>query len=150
MPPVTSIAFDDGTSATLTNGKPYPANRFDNWTPVPIVRGTVVGRQSDLTPHGFFTADVCGVTFQLSKIPVRTTDTVRYLEIARRLVRHLKKCGSCTVNTGDTDSNSYSTLYNMPGAEPSLSLTDTNQLEYTLSVSLFAPDGTALDCFYDP
>ena len=150
MPPVTSIVFDDGASATLTNGKPYPANRFDNWTTSPIFRGTRAHRQSDLTPTAFSTARLSSCSFQLSKIPSRTTSALRYLTIADRLIAHLLNAGSCTVNTGDTDTNSYSGLYLVPGFEPQITLSDANQLEYTLTLALFSPAGARLICNYDP
>jgi hypothetical protein len=148
--PVTSITFNDGVARTLTNGKPYPANRFDNWTMAPIFRGTVAHRQSDLTPTAFSTARLSSCSFQLSKIPSRTTSALRYLTVAHRLIAHLLNAGSCVVNTGDTDTTTHSGLYLLPGFEPTITLTDPGQLEYTLSLALFDPAGTILVCNYDP
>lgn len=149
-PPVTSISFTDSIgAATLTNGKPFPANRFDNWTPITRPYGDLVHRQSDMTPSSFRLGTVYGCSFELSKIPQRTTDTFRYVTIADRLIAHLLNAGSCTVNTGDSDTASYSSLYLMPGLQPSLTLVDPNQLEYTLSLALFSPAGTRLVCHYD-
>lgn len=148
--PVTSIVFDDGTSATLTNGKSYPGNRFDNWTMTPLFRGTRAHRQSDLTPTAFSTSRLTSASFQLSKIPSRTTGGLRYLTIADRLIAHLLNAGSCTVNTGDTDTTIHTSLYLVPGFEPTIALSDPNQLEYTLTLALFSPSGTRLVCNYDP
>lgn len=151
MPPVTSITFTDSDgAATLTNGKPYPANRFDNWTMAPIFRGDRKHRQSDLTPTAFSTTRLTSASFQLSKIPSRTMSALRLLTIADRLIAHLLNAGSCTVNTGDTDTSSYSGLYLLPGFEPTITLADNNQLEYTLTLALFSPAGTRLICNYDP
>lgn len=149
MPPVTSIVFDDGTSRTLTNGKPYPANRFHNWTPITRPYGQTVHRQSDHSPTFFQLGVQYGASFDLPLIPQRTTSALRLLTIADRLVAHLLAGGTCTVNTGDTDTASYSGCYLMPGAEPSLVCTDHNQLEYTLSLALFNPAGTRMVCHYD-
>lgn len=148
--PVTSIVFTDDTgAATLTNSKPFPANRFDDWTPIPVVNGALVHRQSDMTPTRFKTSVVRGVSFSLSKIPQRTSSAVRLVGIAERLMEHLQNGGSVTVNTGDTSTSSYSGLYLAPGTVPSLVLSDSNQLEYTLTLALFSPAGTRLTCYYD-
>lgn len=148
-PPVTSIVFNDGVSATLTNGKPYPANRFDNWTPATAPYGSLVHRQSDQTPTMLKLGTVFGASFQLSKIPDRTTSALRLTDIANRLVAHLENAGSVTINTGDVNTAIYTGCYLLQGFTPTLVLSDPNQLEYTLSLALHQPGGSHLVCHYD-
>lgn len=146
----TTITFTDATgAATLKNGKPFPADRFANWIPLTRPYGQTVHRQSDKTPTFFQLGTQYGASFDLPLIPQRTSSAVRLLTIADRFVAHLLAGGSCTVNTGDSNSASYSGCYLMPGTEPSLVCTDNNQLEYTLSVALFNPAGTRMVCHYD-
>lgn len=150
MPPVTSITFTDTIgAATLTNGKSYPANRFANWAPMTRPIGDTVHRQSDGVPTHFNLRTQYGASFELRMIPQRTVSATRMDAIANRLINHLLRGGSCTVNTGDTDTAAYSTCYLWPGSEPSLTLSDPNQLEYTLSLMLFNTS-TAMVCHYDP
>lgn len=150
MPPVTSITFTDSIgAATLKNGKPFPANRFSNWNPMTRPYGDTKHRQSDMVPTHFNLGTMYGASFELRMIPERTTDTVRYVDIADRLIVHLLKGGSCTVNTGDDDTSSYSTCYLMPGSEPSLALADSNQLEHTLTLAVFNTSSRMV-CNYDP
>lgn len=145
----TSIVFNDGSSATLTNGKPSPADRFSSWMPLTRPYGQTVHRQSDLTPTFFRLGTMYGAALELRMIPQRTSSTLRLVTIADRLIAHLLGGGSCTVNTGDVSSNSYSSCYLMPDTEPQLTFSDPGQLEYTLAVSLFNPGGTRMVCHYD-
>lgn len=150
MPPVTSITFTDGIgAATLTNGKPYPANRFSNWNPFSMPYGDRVTRQSDRTPTMFRLGSLYGASFELRMIPQRTSGGVRLVTIADRLRYHLLNGGSCTVNTGDTDTAIYTGCYVAPGVDPQLSMADPNQLEHTLTLSLINPAGTRMVCHYD-
>ena len=148
--PTVSITFTDSIgAATLTNGKTYPGTRFDNWTPITRPVGDLVHRQSDQTPSMFRLATIYGASFELSKIPQRTISSVRLVTVADRLCAHLLNGGSCTVNTGDSDTASYTGCYLMPGTTPELRLTDPQMLEYTLSLALFNPAGTRMVCHYD-
>lgn len=146
----TTITFTDATgAATLKNGKPSPADRFTNWTPITRPYGQTVHRQSDRTPTFFQLGTQYGASFELRLIPQRTVSGSRLLTIADRFIAHLVAGGSCTVNTGDVNTASYSGCYLMPGTEPTLNCADNNQLEYTLTVVLFNPAGTRMVCHYD-
>jgi hypothetical protein len=147
--PVTSITFTDSIgAATLTNGKNFPGNRFSNWNPMTKVYGDTKHRQSDMVPTHFNLGTMYGASFELRMIPERTTSAVRLVTIADRLIVHLMKGGSCVVNTGDSDTSSYSTCYLFPDTEPSLVLADPNMLEHTLSLAVFNTS-TRMVCNYD-
>lgn len=148
----TSISFTDTIgAATLTNGKPFPGDRFANWTPLSRPFGESASRQSDGRITRFRLRDDFGASFELRGIPVRTTGALRLVDIADRLVYHLLNGGTCTVNTGDAESNSYATCSLMPETEPQLQLSDPQALEYTLSVSLLNVAGSPVRmvCHYD-
>lgn len=133
----TSITFTDAVgAATLTNGKPTPGDRFSNWLPMPKPIGDSVNRMSDLALMMFKTADAFGASFALTQIPVATSGGVRLVDVAARFMYHLENGGTCAVNTGDVDGNAYATCGLMPGTTPTLTLSDRQNLEYTLSVSL--------------
>lgn len=144
----TSLVFNDGGAATLTNGKPTPGDRFAAWVPMTTPYGQTVHRQSDMVPTHFNLGTMYAASFELRMIPVRTTSAVRLVEIANRLKAHLLKGGSVTVNTGDVSTNSYTTCYLLPGTEPQLIAADDRMLEYTLSLALFNTS-TAMVCRYD-
>lgn len=133
----TSIVFTDAFGlATLTNGKPSPGDRFAAWAPRSRPHGESAPRQSDRRLTMFHLSDSYGAAFELRGIPVRTTGGVRPVDIADRLVYHLLNAGTCAVNTGDAEGNSYATCQLMPETEPELVLSDPQALEYTLSLSL--------------
>lgn len=132
-----SIVFTDSIgTATLTNGKPGPAGRFGAWVPDSedigderVVQGT------GATVKFVYRTDYMA-SFELAKIPVETTGGQRLVDIANRLKRWLNSGGTCTVNTGDVESNSYATCGVAPGTKAKLTLTDRKNLEYTLTLSL--------------
>ena len=133
----TSIMFTDGIgAATLTNGKPTPADRFTGWVTKSLPVGDSANRQSDgaLTRLRYRTD--YGASFSLTMIPVATTGGQRLVDIADRLIFWLLNGGTCTVNTGDAESNSYATCGLMPGTTPTLALSDKRNLEYTLTLDL--------------
>lgn len=147
----TTITFTDSIgAATLSNGKPTPGDRFGNWVPQSKPIGDSVNRMSDLALMMFKTADSYGATFELSQIPVATSGGNRLVDIAARLVYHLQNGGTCAVNTGDVEANSYATCGLMPGTTPSLTLSDRQSLEYTLSLALINLAGSpvAMVCHY--
>lgn len=142
----TTITFDDGSAATLDNGKPAPGDRFANWTPFPEPIGDSSARQSDAAITMFvFRTDYC-VRFDLPHIP--STGASSKLSIAHRLIAHLIKGGTCAVNTGDVASNSYATCALRPGSKPQLALTNKRTLEYTLSLELINRGGAMMACRY--
>src|SRR4051794_17818472 len=116
-----SISFTDAFgSATLTNGKPSPADRFANWTPKSVPFGDAANRQSDGALTRLKLRDDYGATFDLTMIPVATSGGNRLADIADRLCYHLQNGGTCTVTTGDVDANAYATCGLMPGTTPTL------------------------------
>ena len=127
----TSIQWYDTASRTLTNSKPTPADRFDNWTPItPPEASAVYGLGTGIRHQWRFRQDY-GASFALSKIPVADTDLVM------RLLRHLQEGGEITVNTGDSSGRSYDCIafpnWDIPeGAE----FTDNRMLEYTLTLKV--------------
>lgn len=132
-----SITFTDGIgSATLTNGKPAPGDRFANWVEKPVPFGDSARRQSDGLLTKLRLRDDFGCSFDLTQIPVATTGGQRLVDIAARLVYWLQNGGTCAVNTADNESNSYATCALMDGTTPSLVLSDKRNLEYTLTLSL--------------
>lgn len=132
----TSLVFNDGVAATLTNGKPGAGGRFANWVPMTKPVGESANRQSDGALSTFVFRTDYGASFELRGIPVETSGGVRPVDVAVRLIAWLMSGGTVTVNTGDVESNSYATCGLMPGTTPSLTLTDRKNLEYTLSLSL--------------
>ena len=132
----TTITFNDGTAATLTNGQAAPGDRFGNWVPQTTPIGAVATLQATGAIAQFRTRMQYGASFEVRRIPVATTGGVRPVDIAVRLIAHLLGGGTCAVNTGDAESNSYATCGLMPGTTPTLALSDRKQLWYTLTLSL--------------
>jgi hypothetical protein len=110
----TSIAWTDSIgAATLTNGRPVPADRFSGWTPdwVPIrAAATLLGPQEE---ESFEFADIHIARFELQNIP----DTEH--DLCLRLKRHLMRNGSVTINTGDDAARTY-TAKRRPGSDVTL------------------------------
>lgn len=146
----TTITFNDGAAATLTNGKPTPGDRFSNWVVQTKPVGDTANRQSDGALMMFAFRTDYGASFELSQIPIATAAGVRMADVAARLLAWLLQGGTCAVNTGDVETNSYATCGLMPGTTPSLTLSDKKNLEYTLSLSLINLAGSpvAMVCHY--
>lgn len=146
-----SIAFTDGIgAATLTNVLPSGAARFSNWVPTTKPVGATAVRQSDGATTMFVFRTDYGATFDFEHLPVKTIGGVRAVDIAARLVAWLMQGGTCAVNTGDVEANSYATCGVMPGSTPTLRLADRKTLEYTLSLSLINLAGSPVPmlCHY--
>lgn len=137
----TSIAFNDGSAATLTNGKNLYGDRFRNWVPMPAPEASrVVCLGTGLVAEWRFRTDY-GAAFELPYIPADSLDVVD------RLIRHLYGGGSCTVTTGDSASHVYTcTLF--PGSTPALALEDRVLMEYTLSLKLRNSGNAVMECLY--
>ena len=147
----TTITFVDGIgAATLSNGKPSPADRFSNWVPStePIGASKVV-QATGATVMFTYRTDYLA-SFELAHIPVETTGGVRPVDIAVRLIAWLHAGNTCAVNTGDAESSSYATCGIAPGTKAKLALTDRKNLEYTLTLSLvnLAVSPVAMVCHY--
>lgn len=91
-----------------------------------------------------------GASFELRHIPIASVGGVRNVEVADRLIAHLLGGGTCTVNTGDSGSASYTTCGLMPGTQPTLTQMNVATLEYSLSLSLINLAGSpaAMFCRY--
>lgn len=135
-----SISFNDGAAWVLTNGKPAPADRFANWTEMPNPFGDDARRQADGRLTKIRLRDDFGASFELRQIPVKLNGGQRLVDIAGRLIYHLKNGGLCSVATGDVDANVYANCQLMDGTTPNLTLADKANLEYTLSLALVNVD----------
>lgn len=58
------------------------------------------------------------------------------VEIADRLIYHLRNGGTCSVYTNDAAASQYATCGLRPGTTPQLQLTDRRAMEFTLSLEL--------------
>ena len=147
-----SIAFTDGIgAATLVNNFPAPGDRFANWTPITRPYGDSVSRLSDGAITMFVTRTDYGASFDLVGIPVKAqTGGTNLVAVADRLIAWLMQGGTCSVTTGDSLSSVYPTCGLWPGSTPTLRLTNTKTLEYTLSLQLLNLAGSPvrMDCAY--
>lgn len=137
----TSITFTDGTgTATLTNGKPAPTDRFRGWTPDTAIIGPSeeASGTGDLFTWAFRTDYL--VTFQLEAIPAASLTTLM------RLKRWLLSGGAVTVNTGDVASRSYTCK--MPKGKPPEITYDPEFKEYTVRLTLRNTAAADLVCVY--
>lgn len=144
-----TIAFTDATgAATLDTGKPAPANRFVNWTPMTRPMGEAAHRQSDGARTMIVLREQYGATFEVRFITDRVVGAVRPLAIADRLVAHLYRGGTCTVTTGDVNAAVY-TCSLMPGMEPQLTMADPRLREFTLTLPLInVGSAVPMTCYY--
>ncbi len=142
-----NITFNDGSAGTLDNGKNAPGDRFADWTPRQVAVGESSNPQASAQRTMFRFRTDWATRFSLPMIP--SAGASSKLTVATRLVAHLNNGGSCTVNTGDAASSSY-TMVAAAGvtiAEPRL--TDKALMEYTLDLDL-ASTGSAIPvCRYD-
>jgi|SRR5262245_34717732 len=133
----TSITFTDTIgSATLTNQKPFPGDRFGGWEIHTVPIGPAVARQSDGATSMFVFRTDYGASFELRMIPSFATAGVAMNQIADRLVAHLMKGGTCSIATGDADANVYPTCGIKPGSTPTLRMSDPALIEYTLGLEV--------------
>ena len=124
-----SIVFNDGASATLNNGRSAPFDRFWQWTPSRIdvgPKGVPVG--TGVTNVFIFRTDHC-VSIELRDIPESMH------AIALRLIQHLTRGGTATLNAGDPAANTY-TVRLRPGTEPTLSIQDERRPSYVFKAEL--------------
>jgi hypothetical protein len=140
----TTITFNDGSPATLSNQKPSPGDRFSNWQPA----GSILSDEDESigtgTLYTFKYRNEYLVTFELRQIPQSQ------MAIMLRLQRHLKSGGTIAVNTGDATSHAYATCCLQKGGDPSPKLTDPKNLEYTQTFALRNVAGSPVDfiCIY--
>lgn len=139
----TSIVFTDSIgTATLTNSKPSPGDRFTDWNPVSPRNEsavfTLVGNRESWRYAQYY-----GASFTLDKIPVADMD------IILRLLRWLQTGGSVTVNTGDTSDRVY-TAKVFPGwtIPEGPELSDKGVLWYSLALKLRNTASVDMLCNY--
>ncbi len=139
-----SITFTDSLgAATLESDLDAPGNRTKGWTPLAQPIGPIAYSLGTGVPEMWAHRVDYGVSFSLPFLP----DDCQ--SVAARLIAHLKRAGSCTVDTGDQSNNSYSDCYLWPGSEPKLSERDPQSLRRTFTVSLLQAAATApLVCLY--
>lgn len=145
------ISFTDAIgAAVLHNRRPAPAGRFANWTPSSAPVGPTATRQSDGALHVFRFRDDFGASFELRGIPIERVAGVSMVDVADRLIYHLRNGGTCQVETGDVLGSTYATCGLAPGSSPSLALADPRVLEYTLALSLInrAAVPVRMVCYY--
>lgn len=120
----TTITFTDGSgSVTLSNGKPFPANRFASWEPFVDEIGAFAHRLGSGVRDSFVFRTDYGAKFELRNIPAsKHSDCIR-------LLKWLQDGGAVAVNTGDVNAASYATCGIRPESKPAL---------------LFAPDGPVI------
>lgn len=138
----TSIAFNDGAAASVTNSKAVPGDRLRGWLADADVVGPTHARLSDGQPYSYEHRTDYTVRFSIPYIPQSSLDVVL------RFIRHLKKGGVCTVNTGDSSSRSYSSMYMKADSPPLLSGPDPRTLEYELMLTLVNTAGAQMLCTY--
>jgi len=131
---VASITFNDGAAATLDNGLTAiaagVASRFSSWLPFTRRVGAAATNLATGARAMFTFRVEYGATFELREIPASA------LLVCLRLKRHLENGGTCTVTTGDTAARSYATCGLAPDAGVGLTVADSAQPTYTLSLSL--------------
>jgi hypothetical protein len=137
----TILCTDDEGTFTIRNGLPF--SRFQNWTPLDDEddADAVTGYGTGDRHEWRFRQDY-GAQFELAHIPAA------YLELVGRLLRALRNGGSCTVNTGDVASRSY-TCKIFPGWKTERpELTDKVAVEYTLRLKLRNTAAATMLCVY--
>jgi hypothetical protein len=136
-----SIEFNDGSAATLTNGYPPPGDRFAGWEMDSPLMGVEAETLADGTLHVFEFHVKYVASFELRDIPQSQVAT------ALRLIRHLNRGGEVTVNTGDSEGNIY-TCQKVKGTEPSLGKPDPVTLRRTLKLTLRNTEQADLLCLW--
>ena len=139
---MSSIQFTDTVgAATLESVVPDPGSRFQNWTPdVVEIADREVEFGSGISHQFAFRTDYV-VSFQ---VPYLTTHE---FTVALRLKRHLLGGGTCTVNTEDNASRSY-TCRLQPGTVPGVELVDRRLMEYAMSLQLLNTAAAVMLCDY--
>src|SRR5690606_31573667 len=127
---VATIVFtDDDDTGTIRNG--MPSSWIQHW----MVHEHADDEDARFgwgtgTRHRWLHRADYGASFELAHIPAA------YQALVGRLLRHLRGGGSCTVNTGDAASRSY-TCTIWPGWDTEAAkLTNREAVEYTLRLQL--------------
>ena len=141
-----SVTFNDGTSATLDNGLTLvggaTGSRFRSWTPRTIPVGpTATALGTGARTQFIFRTDY-GASFTMDEIPNTS------LSVALRLQRHLLAGGIITVTTGDASARVYNNCVLSPGGDVSLTLSNPQELLYSMAFDVINQGGTAMLCEY--
>jgi hypothetical protein len=136
-----SIEFNDGSAAELTNGYPAPGDRFAAWTTDSPLKSVEAETLADGTLHVFEFHAKYLATFELRHIPQDQVGT------AMRLIRHLHRGGEVTVNTGDSLDNVYTCQKEM-GGKCELGAPDPVTLRRTLKLTLRNTEEEDLLCIW--
>lgn len=145
--PASFIQFTDAIGlAILANERPYPADRFSNWTQDSNAIGSTATRLSDEQTFMFRTSDRYAVSLELAGLPSKSSavNSGGYTptEIADRLVYHLNNGGQCLVRTGDALGSTYAPCAIAPGTKARCTLTDRRLLEFTFAAQLINVNAT--------
>jgi hypothetical protein len=142
---VSSISFTDASGPVLfSNTKGVPGSWFRNWTPAPKpvgpeAEGLGTGR---IFRYNFRTDSI--VTFDIEAIPATELDK------ANRLMLHLINGGKVALAAADHALGStYAACTMVKGSWPTLQLSDSENLEYTMSFVLRADVAEPTDPFFD-
>ncbi len=124
-----SIAFNDGVAATLSNGRTPPFDRFWGVRPVSMAvadTDTILGTQRTVA---FEFARVRGIYLEVRNIPNTSQD------ICDRLKLHLETGGAATLNTGDGSHGPF-TVALFPGTQVEVAEMDEVKMELAVRVTL--------------
>lgn len=116
-------------------------SRFNGWNAVPHFEGTDEVRLSDGSPM----IDEYRTEYRISFVVPRIAPDKHAL--AQRLVLHLRRGGTATVNTTDLANRSY-TCTRHKGGEAVLDGPDPVELWYSLALSLRTTATAAPECIY--
>lgn len=132
-----AITFTDAIG-TATLRPRVATGRFGNWAPMTRSVGDSATALGTGALHLFRFRIDYGATFSLGGISAhKDVATGLFMhEVADRLIKHLLEGGTCTVLTEDNSGNTYTPCGLLPGASPSLELSDARLLEYTLTLGL--------------
>ena len=97
-----SFTFNDGTgSQTLQSSWPAPANRFNDWTPVPVYIGQRAIGLGDRVRYQYVLATSQAASGRLDGIAIADEAILRAFKL------WAEGGGTFTVTTGDSESNTY-------------------------------------------
>jgi hypothetical protein len=131
------IDFTDATgAASLSNTRPVPLDRFANWTPRSVPIGPSETALGTGQKYAFVFRDDHMASFEIRGIPNTQ------MAIMLRLERHLEAGGQVSVTTGDALGSVYATCCLAPDQHPSITLSDSQNLEYAFQVSLLNVAGS--------
>lgn len=143
------ITFNDGSAATLHASIPAPGDRLANWIPTnyrPVGGATHV--TANERRHVFVVRRQYGAAFEVRPL-YAGGQAPSDLDIAERIVAHLRDGGTCALYTEDADAAEYTNCALWPGSVPSIRQIDPRTLEYALSIHLINLAGAAMTMHHD-